>query len=118
MKKEQDFKRKCRELAHQINLKCQTFVPQILYTEYIHKVSYEGGVGYCEEESERMLECSNIEICRYKSRIKVTMIVCTYGYLTNKQKKAINKILRTNVQYKDLEIGRAKISFNVNPHKM
>lgn len=118
MKKEQDFKRKCENLAHQINSKCQTFVPEIRYREFLHNVYYEKGVCYCDNLSERRLESSDIEICRYKNRIKVTMVIGTCVCLTKKQKKAINKILCTNVQYKDLRIGYAELSFNVNPHKM
>ena len=118
MKREQEFKRKCEELARQINLQCQTFVTKICYKEFLHNVYYEKKVCYCDNLSERRLECSDIEICRYKNRVNVTIVVGTYDRLTRRQKKAINKILCTNVQYKELKVGYAEISFNVNPHKM
>ena len=112
------IKRKYEQLANKICSKCQVFVAGIRYTEFIHNVSYEKGIGYCENQSERMLSGSEIEKCFYKSRIKVTMVIGTIVCLTPKQRKVINKILRTNVQYRALGTGYTEISFNVNPHKM
>lgn len=119
MKKEQElFQRRCWLLVDRINAKCQTFVSKICYKEFLHNVYYKQGVCYCDNLSERRLDSSEIEICRYKNRIQVTLYIATRSGLTDKQKKEINKILRTNVKYKDLEMGYAEISFNVNPHKM
>ena len=118
MKKENDFKRKCENLAREINSKCLTFMPKICYREFLHNVYYEKGICHCDNLSERRLSCSDIEICRYKNRVQVTMYIATKHGLMEEDKKAINKILRTNVQYENLEMGYAKISFNVNPHKM
>lgn len=118
MKKEQEFRRKCKNLVREINSRCQTFVPKICYKEFLHNVYYEKGVCYCDNQSERRLECSDIEICRYKNRIQVTMYIATRYGLTDAQKRTINRILRTNVQYENLEMGYAQLSFNVNPHKM
>lgn len=117
-RREEAFKRKCKDLVRKINSECQTFVPKICYKEFLHNVYYDKKVCYCDNLSERMLKSSEIEICRYKNRIKVIMYLATRYGLTDEHKKKINKILRTNVKYENLELGYAEISFNVNPHKM
>jgi len=111
------FMRKCETLARQINRRVMIPIRWIHYEEYLHNVYYEAGVGYCKNQSERRINCSDIEICKYKGRIKVIMLAMA-RIIPKRERRAINKILRTNVQYKDLKNGYTEISFNVNPHKM
>lgn len=118
MKKDQDFKRRCQELVSKINTDCLAFVTDIRYKEYLHNVYYENGICYCDNMSERRLSYSDIEKCRYKNRIQVTLIASACGGIDEWHKKQINKILKTNAEYKKLEYGFTAIIFNVNPHKM
>lgn len=115
---QETVKRKYQNLGRRINCEALVFILNIRYKEFLHNVYYEKYKCYCDNLSEKRIRNSEIEICRYKNRIQVTFVAATRDGLTKSQKKIINKILRTNVQYKRMENGCTEIIFNVNPHKM
>jgi len=98
---------KIRIWVSEINQKANTFVKEVRITEHL-----------CTVYTEAFYNFSKVRIGKRKNRLNIVFVVASRkNGLDKVQKRSINRILSTYVQYKD-DGDYTELSFNINPHKL